>query len=45
MTSGRSEAQKAMSHNKVERAIGKIFTGYCDDGDQSFTQLTSMGRE
>jgi hypothetical protein len=45
MTSGSSEAQKAISHNKVEKTIGKVFTGYCDEGGHSFIQLTSMRRE
>jgi hypothetical protein len=45
MTSGSSKEQKAMSHNKVERTIGKVFTGYCDESDHSFIQLTLMRRE
>jgi hypothetical protein len=40
MISGSSGEQKAMSHNKVERTIGKVLIGYCDEGDNSFIQLT-----
>jgi hypothetical protein len=40
MISGSSVEQKAMSHNKVKRTIGKVLTGYCDEDENSFIQLT-----